>query len=207
VEGGSAPLYPFQIKCEHGAPLPVLSFLPVIAHAVRFSQEAGDFLYTDFQCGACTRFNSEIEPELRKRYEAIDKAQIEIRLLGAMGPESMRAAEAALSAGHQGKFSEYTDALFRAYADGEDIAVFSVEALTQLAAELGLQEAAFANCLESEAKRVQVEENMNMAQADAVSTLPAVLVGDSGIEGRQPLAPASWPLKQRWLPGRRNNSR
>lgn len=110
--------------------MPVLSFLPVIAHTVRFSREAGDPLYTDFQCGACTRFNSEIEPELRKRYEATDKAGIETRLLGATSLDSMRAAEAPLCAGHQGEFSEHADALFRAYADGEDIPVFWAEALT-----------------------------------------------------------------------------
>lgn len=50
-----------------------------------------------------------------------------------------------------------------------------------------MEEAASVDCLESEANRVQVQENMNRAQADAVSTLPAVPVGDSKIEGRQPL--------------------
>ena len=145
-------------------------------------------IYTDFQCGACERLHSQVEPELRQQYVATGQAQIEIRLLGAMDPVySMRAAEAALCAGAQGKFSEYTDAL--CHADGEvaDPAVFSVEALTGLAAELGLDEAAFTNCLNSEAKKTEVEENMNMAQTDGVSTLPALLVGDFKIEGYRPL--------------------
>ena len=145
-------------------------------------------IYTDFQCGACEKLHSEVEPELRQRYVATGKAQIEIRLVGAMSPDSMRAAEAALCAGDQGRFLEYQDALFRAWREEEeDIAVFSVEALTSLAAALGLDEAAFASCLNSEAKEAEVEENMNMAQTDGVSTLPAFVVGDFKIEGCKPL--------------------
>lgn len=145
-------------------------------------------IYTDFECGACARFNSEIETELRQRYEATGKAQIEIRLLGAMSPDSMRAAEAALCAGDQGCFLEYQEALFRAWREQEeDYAVFSVEALTSLAAALDLDETAFANCLNSEAKKSEVEENMNMAQTDGISTIPALLAGNFTIQGRKPL--------------------
>ncbi len=145
-------------------------------------------IYTDFQCGACEKLHSEVEPELRQRYVATGKAQIEIRLVGAMSPDSMRAAEAALCAGDQGRFLEYQDALFRAWREEEeDIAVFSVEALTSLAAALNLDQAAFTSCLNSEAKEAEVEENMNMAQTDGVSTLPAFLVGDFKIEGYKPL--------------------
>lgn len=147
-------------------------------------------IYTDFECGACGRLHLEVEPELREQYVATGKAQIEIRLLGAMSPDSTRAAEAALCAGDQGKLSEYTDALFdayRAYSEGEDIDVFSVEALTSLATELDLDEAAFAGCLNSQTKKAEVEENMNMAQADGVSTLPALLVGNVTIQGCKPL--------------------
>lgn len=145
-------------------------------------------IYTDFECGACEKLHSEVDPELRERYVDTGKAQIEIRLLGAMSPDSMRAAEAALCAGDQGRFLEYQDALFRAWREQEeDYAVFSVEALTTLAAALDLDEATFVNCLESEARKAEVEENMRMAQTDGVRTLPALLVGDCKIEGYKPL--------------------
>ena len=144
-------------------------------------------IYTDFQCGACGKLHSEVEPELRERYVATGKTQIETRLLGAMDPDSMRAAEATLCAGDQGRLLEYEDALFDAWREEEDSAVFSVEALTGLAAELGLDEAAFASCLNSGAKEAEVEENMRMAQADGVGKLPAFLVADFKIEGCMPL--------------------
>jgi protein-disulfide isomerase len=160
-------------------------------YANYFGQDEGPLkivIYTDFLCGACQRVNSEVEPELRQRYVDTGKAQIEIRLLGWMDPDrSMRGAEAALCAGDQGKFLEYTGALFSAYGEEEDYTVFSVEALTNLVGELGLDGAAFTTCLSSGAKRAELEENMDMAQADGVRTLPAVLVGDFKIEGRKSL--------------------
>lgn len=144
-------------------------------------------IYTDFQCGACWKLNSEVAPELRQRYVATGKAQIEIRLLGAESDDSMRGAEAALCAGDQGYFLEYEDALFNAWREEEDYAIFSVESLIELGASLGLDEAAFADCLNTETKKAEVEENMNMAQLDGVHSLPALLIGTSKIEGYKPL--------------------
>jgi protein-disulfide isomerase len=147
-------------------------------------------IYTDFECGACGRFHSDVQPELRERYVDTGQAEIEIRLLGAMSPDSMRGAEAALCAGDQGKLSEYADALFdayRAYSEGEDVDVFSVESLIQLAAALDLDEVAFASCLNGGARKAEVEGNMNMQQTDGVGCLPTVLVGDLKIECRKPL--------------------
>ena len=145
-------------------------------------------IYTDFLCGGCERLHSEVEPELRENYVDTGKAEIEIRLLGAMDPViSMCAAEAALCAGDHGKFLEYMAALFRVYAEDENYAVFSVEALITLAGELGLDETAFATCLDSEAHKAEVEKNMDMAEADDVGCLPTVLVGDLKIECRKSL--------------------
>jgi len=168
----------------------VVIVLAVTGHLIPAPRSNGSLLkiiiYTDFECGACGKLHSEVEPELREQYVVTGKAQIEIRLLGAMDPvDSMRAAEAALCAGDQGKFLEYIDALFSAYGEEEDTTVFSAEALIELAAGLGLDGATFGSCLNSEAKKAELEENMTMAQADGVSTLPAVLVGDFKIEGRK----------------------
>lgn len=152
-------------------------------------------IYTDFLCGACKQLRLDVglEAELTERYVDTGQAQIEIRLLAAMDPDdsgdgdSMRGAEAALCAGDQGKFSEYTDALFSAYSEAEDLAVFSVESLTTLAANLALDDEAFGACLSSDCKRAEIEENMDMQRADDVDTLPTVLIGDYRIEGRQQL--------------------
>jgi len=145
-------------------------------------------IYTDFQCGACGRLSSEVEPELRARYVDTGKAQIEIRLLGALGDDSLRAAQAALCAGDQGRFMDYQDALFQDWRDSEeDLETFSMDELVALATSLGLDAAAFRSCLESGDKESQVENNMDLAQADDVQTLPTVLIGNAKIEGYEPL--------------------
>jgi protein-disulfide isomerase len=144
-------------------------------------------IYTDFQCGACGRLSSEVEPELRARYVDTGKAQIEIRLPGA-GDDSLRAVQAALCASDQGRFIDYQDALFHAWRDSEeDPETFSMDELVALAASLGLDAAAFRSCLESGDKEAQVEKNMDLARADGVQTLPAVLVGNARVEGYKPL--------------------
>lgn len=145
-------------------------------------------VYTDFECGACAVFSSEVEPELRERYVATGKAQIEIRLLG-MNQYQMRAAQAALCAGDQGRFLEYKDALFSAYrGSGEDLEVFSIDQLVALAKSLGLDPAAFKKCLESGVKKAEVEKNYDLARADDIRTLPTVVVGTERVEGNKPLA-------------------
>jgi protein-disulfide isomerase len=145
-------------------------------------------IYTDFQCGACGRLNSEVEPELISRYVATGQAQLEIRLLASVSPDSMWAAQAALCAGDQDRFLEYQDALFRAYrASGEDPETFSTDPLVALATSLGLDAVAFRSCLESGSKEAEVETNMDLAGADDVQTLPTVVVGSARVEGYRPL--------------------
>ena len=143
-------------------------------------------IYTDFQCGACEKLHSEVEPELRRLYVSTGKADIEVRLLGALGADSLRAAEAALCAGDQGRFLEYQDALFRAWREkGAD--AYSAEELLKLAGSLGLDQETFRLSFESGGKRAELEENMNLAKADGVRVLPAVIIDGTKLEGYKPL--------------------
>jgi protein-disulfide isomerase len=143
-------------------------------------------VYTDFQCGACERFHSKVEPEMRARYVMTGKAQIETRLLGALGDDSVRAAEAALCASEQGLFREYQEALFRAWRE-IDADAYSTEELVELAGSLGLDKEVLRRCLESGSKKSELEKNMKRAKADGVHTLPAVLIDGVKIEGYRPL--------------------
>ncbi|MFC1634991.1 DsbA family protein, partial [Planctomycetota bacterium] len=124
--------------------------------------------------------------ELRARYVVTGKAQIEMRLLGALGDDSLRAAEAALCAAEQGLFLEYQEALFHAWRD-RDADAYSTEELVKLAGTVGLDRQALRRCLDSGAKRSELEKNMRMAKVDGVHTLPAVIVNRVKIEGYRPL--------------------
>ena len=143
-------------------------------------------IYTDFQCGACERFHSQVEPELRARYVVNGKAQSETRLVGALGAESLRAGEAALCAADQGLFPEYQAALFAAWREIDGDA-YSDEQLIDLAGTLGLDTKALRRCLDIGSKRPELEKNLKMAEAEGVHTLPAVFIGGVKIEGYRPL--------------------
>jgi len=144
-------------------------------------------IYTDFQCGACERFHSQVEPELVARYVLTGKVQSETRLVGALGEESLRAGEAALCAAEQGFFPEYQAALFAAWRETDGDA-YSDEQLVELAGTLGLDKEALWRCLDSRSKRPELEKNLSMAKADGVHTLPAVLIGGARVEGYRPLS-------------------
>ena len=144
-------------------------------------------IYTDFECGACYMLHSEIEPELRERYIATGRAEIDIRLLGVIDADSLRGAEAALCAADQGYLLEYIDALFGAWRETEDANVFSAEALIALAGSLGLDQEIFRQSLESGSKKPELENNLMMAKADGVEVLPAIIINGTKIEGYKPL--------------------
>ena len=143
-------------------------------------------IYTDFQCGACEKLNSEIEPELRRLYVSTGKADIEVRLLAVLGIDSLRAAEAALCAADQGRFLEYQDALFDAWRK-KDADAYSTEELLKLAESLGLDQETFKLGFESGGRRAELEENMNLAKEDGVRVLPAVIIDGTKLEGYKPL--------------------
>lgn len=145
-------------------------------------------IYTDFQCGACERFHSQVEPKLIARYVDTGKVQIETHIVGALGEDSMRAAEATMCAADQGLglFDEYLTALFIAWRelDGE---AYGEEQLVELAETIGLNKEALEQCLESGGKRLDIERNLDMAKADGVHTLPAVVIGSVSVQGYKPL--------------------
>jgi len=142
-------------------------------------------IYSDFQCHACEKLHSEAEAELIRDYVNTGKARLEVRLMAALGPESMRAAQAALCAADQGRFWEYRDAILSAWSkDGK--AAYSDEELRRAAATVGLNAEAFSACLSSGTKEAEVQENNRKAKADNVSVVPTVFINGHKIVGAQP---------------------
>lgn len=93
------------------------------------------------------------------------------------GPDAMRAAEAAACAADQGAFWQYHDTLFLNQQSPEG---FSAERLKQIAETLDLDMAAFNTCLDSGAKRAEIEAEIADGQAQGVDSTPTVFV--NGVE-------------------------
>lgn len=141
-------------------------------------------IYTDFQCGACAKFNSEAEPEIRRKYLDTGQAEVQVMPLPALGEDSGLAAQAALCSADQGHYWEYQNALFKAWLD-DDSTAYTLDNLLKLAGSLGLDEEVFTRALESGSKKAEVERNLELARSEGVATLPAVFINGIKIEGHQ----------------------
>ncbi|HTK60154.1 MAG TPA: thioredoxin domain-containing protein [Candidatus Baltobacteraceae bacterium] len=92
-------------------------------------------------------------------------------------PGSETAAEAALCAHRQGKFWEYHAKLF------EDPSMTDQSSMVILADELGLDAAAFGDCLSTGATHPLVERTVTEARALGVTGIPTIFINDKRYEG------------------------
>jgi protein-disulfide isomerase len=144
--------------------------------------------YADFQCPYCMRYSQETEPKIVEQYVKTGKVFYEYRSVGGfIGPESAAAAEAAYCAGDQGKFWEYHDALFSHWT-GENVGDFASDKLLQYAQSVGLDQAAFSECLSSSKYAARVQQDASNARADGVQATPSFLVNGKLIEGAEPFS-------------------
>jgi len=97
-------------------------------------------------------------------------------------PQSPKAAEAGQCANAQGKFWQYHDLLYaRAPA-------LSISELKSYAAELGLDTAAFNQCLDSGQFQAKVAQNQQDAYNHGARATPSFLVNNQLVVGPQPFS-------------------
>jgi len=97
------------------------------------------------------------------------------------------AAQATYCASDQGKFWEYHDQLMESYYMGNR-AIFSPAGLKQLAADLALDEAAFAACLDGKVHARRVAEETAEARILGVAGTPTFFINNTKLAGAQPYA-------------------
>lgn len=141
-------------------------------------------VFSDYQCPFCAKWSAETQPSMMEHVEAGD-LRIEWRDVNVFGPASERAARASYAAALQGAFWEYHDALF---ADGHhrSEADLSDEALSALAADLGLDTEQFATDMASEETAEQIAANQQFGLDLGVQSTPVFILGGQPIVGAQP---------------------
>ena len=175
-------------NCDDGSPVDNIDVASgeIVTCTFENTKKVEIVIYTDFQCPSCWMLYSQVEGELLRLYVDTGKADLNIRLLPALGLDSLRAAEAALCAADQGQFREYRDAAFAKWTQSGR-AAYSEERLLVTASELGLNDGAFSACLQSGAKRAEVEANRSLAQAAGVTHVPTMFINDVKFVGFKPL--------------------
>jgi protein-disulfide isomerase len=131
-------------------------------------------VYTDYQCPFCARLDASMRaPEHLGRTR-----QIYRHLPLPSHPQAAAAAEAAECAGAQGRFWEYSEALFAA---GEALA--KPGAFSGLASGLSLDLKAFDRCLESGEFKQRVAEHVAQARERRIKATPTFYVNGKRFGG------------------------
>jgi protein-disulfide isomerase len=149
-------------------------------------------IYEDFQCPFCERFFTDSEKNIRETYVKDGKVQLIYRDFAFLGPESIKAAEAARCAKDQGQFWEYHDYLFT-HQDGENKGNFSDIRLKSFAKTLNLDTAGFSQCLDSGKYTQAIKDAGNEGGNAGVQSTPKGFILKNGkvvdtIDGAVPFA-------------------
>lgn len=102
-----------------------------------------------------------------------------------LGQESVWAGEASECAAEQDAFWKYHDYLFD-HQNGENRGAFNKDNLKQFAADLGLDTAAFNECLDSGRYTEVVRGETEAAQQIGVQSTPTFLINGQPVLGAQP---------------------
>lgn len=153
--------------------------------------------YSDYECPFCKRFH----PTAREFIERNPDVSWVYRHfpLNFHNPGAQKQAEAAECAGELGgndHFWRYTDLIYeRTRSNGKG---FPVENLVPLAVEIGLDEAAFASCFDSEKYRDKVLKQFANGQASGVTGTPGSFLRHNASGETVPsVALSPWPYWNR----------
>jgi protein-disulfide isomerase len=135
--------------------------------------------FSDFECPFCLRINPTLK-QVMEEYEGQVRLVFRQFPLNNIHPNAQKAAEASLCADAQGRFWEMHDAMF------DNPRELAVADLKTRAAEIGLDEEAFATCLDTGEFADKVTADLNAGRALGVSGTPALYINGRFLSGAQP---------------------
>lgn len=135
--------------------------------------------YSDFQCPFCRRFFQNTLAQLEENYVKTGKVRFVYKHfpLESIHPEARAAALAAECAGEQGRFWEFHDKIF------ENQEALGEDSYKAWAADLGLDEDAFAACLKEKRYNDKVDADFAQGRRVGVTGTPSFLIGPSDGQG------------------------
>jgi protein-disulfide isomerase len=136
--------------------------------------------FSDFQCPYCARFQTETLPQILSNYG--DRVRFVYRdfPLTSLHQYALKAAEASECADDQEAYWKYHDLLFQNQSALDDAS------LKNYAASLGLDTAAFNDCLDSDKYMSEIQKDEQDGITAGVQGTPAFFINGHLIEGAQP---------------------
>ncbi len=133
--------------------------------------------FFDYQCGYCKRFTPTLEA-IKKRDPKLRVVYKEFPILG---PDSIRAAQAALAARKQKRYVEFHNALMRVSGKLDE------ETLMNVARSVGLDTARLRKDMQAPKIQNIVSNNLRLARTLEITGTPAIIIGDTIARGLVPL--------------------
>lgn len=156
-------------------------------------------VFEDFQCPYCLEFSSGNERLIIEEYVRSGKIRLEFRNFPVLGAESEVAASAAQCAADGDRFWELRRRLFVIQLEAGQLSNeqinagrFTPEVMQRVAADSGLDAAAFRRCLDSEATKEKVREQVRVARELGVRGTPSFLLNGQPLAGITPIGMAAW---------------
>lgn len=128
--------------------------------------------YSDFRCGYCGKFVSEVKGLLESEYIDSGKVRFIYKDFAVLGPDSVMAGAAGWCAHDQKKFWRFHDVLFDSRNNGNDYGAF----LSDVARDSGLDVSRFESCLNSGSKDSLVHKSSSEASSNGFRGTPAFIV-------------------------------
>lgn len=143
-------------------------------------------VHSDYRCPFCAKFSREIEPELIEEYVEPGHLRIEWRDLPIFGEDSMVAARAARAAADQGRFWEFTHALY-ADAPASGHPEHTEDDLVGYAREAGVADLdRFRTDMAGTAFDEDIEADRAVSTALGATSTPTVFINGTGVVGARP---------------------
>jgi len=145
--------------------------------------------FGDYQCPLCRAFWRETLPRIKKEYVDTGRVRIVFRdfPIQDVHPEALVTAMAAECAEDQGKFWEFHDKAFREQdRRGRDVVRYSVRDVKRWAAEIGLEAAAFNECLDSERHKAEVQKDYKDGADIGMNGTPVFFINGRALVGAHP---------------------
>ena len=139
--------------------------------------------YADFQCPSCKGFHDTISPTVDDLVKA-GKIRFAYTYLPFLGDESVAAAAAAVCAGDQDKFFQYSDVLYTNQA-AENSGFLTTDQLVKFGKQAGITGAAFTTfekCVRSNKYEGFVRRSAENASKRGINSTPTLLV--NGPDGK-----------------------
>ncbi len=137
---------------------------------------------SDFQCSYCRSFWKETLPRIEEAHIKTGQVRFVYRHFAILGDHSVAAAQAADCAGEQRKFWEYHDRLFASQGPF----AFTKQNLKRYAKELGLDSAAFNQCLDSGRYAQKVDAETGVGKMLGLRGTPSFFINGRPLIGAHP---------------------